>query len=235
MQKAISARLIGLCFMALLAASTLAWCVSAQAEAAKKQFVINDPSKRDVIAFESDAPLELIQGQTNAARGLISFDENFQFDAKHPFKIAFEVDLASIDTGIPLRNEHMRDNFLETGKFPKARFVATSINMKQKPPFKLGQTVDVTATGNFTLHGKTVRKTVPLKVTYFPESAASKNRFKAGNIVRVKGKFPVRLEDHGIKRPEVIFQKLAETVYVSVDLTGTDNPKAAGVAIPTLP
>lgn len=32
----------------------------------------------------------------------------------------FSVDLSKIDTGMDLRNEHMRDNYLEVKKFPKA-------------------------------------------------------------------------------------------------------------------
>jgi polyisoprenoid-binding protein YceI len=145
--------------------------------AKQRQFVIEeDPGNK--VSFTSDAPIELIHGTTNKIKGTVSYDDTFAFDAKHPFTIAFDVDLPSIDTGIPLRNEHMRDNFLETGKFPKATFKVTKLETKVKPPLKNGQVVTMMATGPFTVHGKSVIKTIPVQVT---------NR---GNAIRVHAKFP---------------------------------------------
>lgn len=192
------------------------------AGAAPKTFVVNDESGRDNVEFTSDAPVELIKGHTNQIKGHVTYDDAFKFDAKHPFNIVFEVDLASIDTGIGMRNEHMRDNFLETSQYPKAVFKATRIETNAKPPFKNGQVVPIKATGLLTIHGKTVPKTLPLKVTYFPESDITHKRFKSGNMIRIQGTFPVSLEAHGIKRPEMVFQKLAETVFVTLDAFGTD-------------
>lgn len=166
------------------------------------------------ITFNSDAPMEVIQGKTSQVAGDITLDDSFKFDAKHPFNIVISVDLASVDTGMPLRNEHMRDNFLETGKYPKAVFKATSIQMDGKPDLKKPQTVKLVSTGDFTLHGVTVKKTIPLTVDYQPSANG-----KPGQI-RVQGKFPVPLVQHNIKRPEAIFVKLAETVFVSVDVIG---------------
>lgn len=167
------------------------------------------------VAFTSDAPVEVIQGNTSHVNGDVVLDDSFQFDAKHPFKINFDVDLSTIDTGIELRNEHMRDNFLETGKYPKATFTATSIKMEQKPNLKKAQTVQLVSKGDFTLHGVTVQKTIPLKVTYTP--AAGK---KAASI-QIQGKFPVSLLQHQIKIPEAVFVKLAKTVFVDLNLIGS--------------
>ncbi len=197
---------------------------TSSAWATPRKFVINDESHRDHVEFTSDAPVELIKGHTNRIKGHVIYDDSFRFDAKHPFDIVFEVDLASIDTGIGLRNQHMRDNFLETAKYPKAIFKATKIETTAKPPFKSGQVVAIKATGLLTVHGKTVTKTVPLKVTYFPESDTTHKRFKSGNMIRIRGTFPVSFTDHAIQRPEMLFQKLAETVFVSIDAFGTDTP-----------
>ncbi len=186
-------------------------------------FYVGDPSYRDVVKFSSDAPVELIEGSTNKIKGKVCYDEKFTF--QNP-EIRFEVDLASIDTGIPLRNQHMRDNFLHTAKYPKATYTVTGIQTTTKPPFKNGQAVQLTATGNFTIHGKTVTKTVPLKVTYFPESDTTRKRFKSGNMIRIQGTFPVELAAHDIDRPEALFVKLADTVYVTVDTFATDDPAA---------
>lgn len=84
-------------------------------------YIVDDPKGRDSVSFTSDAPIELIVGKTNKIKGKITVDDSL--DLSKPFNATFDVDLASIDTGIPLRNEHMRDNFLETAKYPKASFV----------------------------------------------------------------------------------------------------------------
>ncbi len=166
------------------------------------------------VEFTSDAPVEVIHGKTSQISGGISLDDSFKFDAKHPFNIVLSVDLASIDTGIDLRNAHMRDNFLETAKYPKAVFKATSIQLKGKPDLSKPQTVKLVSIGEFTLHGVTTNKTVPLTVDYKPADGAKPAR------IRVHGKLSVPLEQHGIKRPEAVLVKLAETVFVDITAVG---------------
>jgi polyisoprenoid-binding protein YceI len=166
------------------------------------------------VAFTSDAPVEVINGTTHQVTGDIVLDDSFQFDAKHPFSVNFAVDLASIDTGIELRNEHMRDRFLETSKYPQATYKATHITLDKKPDLKQAQTLHLTSSGDFTVHGVTVQKTIPLVVEYTPA---------AGNApaqIRVQGKFPVPLEQHHIQRPEALTVKLADTIFVNVDMQG---------------
>ncbi len=187
-------------------------------------FYVNDHSSRDVVRFSSDAPVELIEGVTNKIKGKICYDKTFKFDKSHPFEVSFDVDLASIDTGIALRNQHMRDNFLHTAKFPKATFKATSIKSKGKPPFKTGNVVTIQSKGDFTIHGVSISKSIPMKVTYFEESPTTHKRFKSGNMIRVRGTFPVTLSQHGIPRPEALFVKLADKVFVTIDVFATDDP-----------
>lgn len=176
-------------------------------------FQVNN-STSNKISFTSDAPVEVINGHTKDVHGTIRFDDSFRFDKAHPFNIEFSVNLASIDTGIALRNEHMRDNFLETAKYPKATFKATSIQIQGKPDLSKPQTVQLVSKGNFTLHGVTSQKTIPLTVHYTPAEGNQKA------TVNVSGKFPIKLQQHKIKRPEALFVKLAETVTVTVNTTG---------------
>lgn len=166
------------------------------------------------VEFTSDAPVEIMHGKTNQITGEVSLDDSFKFDAKHLFHIEFSVDLASIDTGIDLRNEHMRDNFLETGKYPKATYKATAIKMQGKPDLRKPQTVKLISSGEFTVHGVTVQKTIPLTVDYKPAQAGKPAR------IRVHGNFPVKLEQFHIKRPEAVLVKLADTVFVDVIAVG---------------
>jgi polyisoprenoid-binding protein YceI len=169
----------------------------------------------DTVKFTSNAPMEIINGDTHGVTGRILLDDSFKFDARHPFDIVFSVDLSTFDTGIALRNQHMRDKYLETNQYPKATFKATRIKLAKKPDLHKPQTVDLTATGDFSLHGVTVKKTIPLQVAYQPGTGDQPAS------VRIKGKFPVPLAQHHIKRPEVVMVKLADTIYVNVDLTGS--------------
>jgi polyisoprenoid-binding protein YceI len=188
--------------------------------ASDQQFKVDSTTGlTSTVKFTSDAPLELINGQTSTVTGKIRIDNTFKFDAHHPFLITMDVDLRTIDTGIPLRNEHMRDQYLETTQYPKATFRVTHLTTKAMPPFKAGQVINLTATGPFTVHGKSVVKTIPLKITYLPLS--NKKATHTDRVqIRIQGTFPVNLDEHGIKRPEMVFQKLAETVYVAIDLLG---------------
>lgn len=194
------------------------------ADAKPLKYTIGDPRGRDSVSFTSDAPVELINGHTNKISGDVEVDDSFKADKQHPFKVKIDVDLASIDTGISLRNQHMRENFLETGQYPKATFEATSLKFSNKPNLTKPDTVTITATGNFTVHGVTVRKTIPLQVSYYPASSElAKKRTASGNLIRIRGKFPVTLAQHKINRPEAVFVKLAETVFVTIDTMGTDG------------
>jgi len=78
------------------------------------------------------------------------FSGNFTFDEKNPdaSKIKVEIDTASVDTNLALRDKHLRDKpLLDTAAYPTATFESTSI--KSTEPGK------AVVTGRFTLHGVT--------------------------------------------------------------------------------
>lgn len=187
-------------------------------------FIVDDELGRDNVSFNSDAPIELIVGRTTKVKGKITIDDSLDLK-KIPPKVSFEVDLASIDTGIPLRNEHMRDNFLETKKYPKAVFNVSGIAANSQDKLTNGNSLTINAKGDFTLHGVKVKKDIPVKVTYLKESEATHTRFPKGNVIKIQSTFDVPLEQHKIKRPEAIFQKLANTVKVTIDAYAVSEEK----------
>lgn len=200
------------------------------ADAAPRTFQIGDAKNRDTVSFTSDAPVELIVGRTNAITGKVTIDDTL--DLSKPMEATFDVDLNKVDTGIELRNEHMRDNFLETKKYPKATFVLKKIENPQT--LKPGQKATVQATGDFSVHGKTVSKKVPVEVTYIKkcpntEADAPMSPAKAPgcDLLQLKATFPVAFKDHSIQRPEIVFQKLADTVFVTVAATASSKPTDA--------
>ncbi len=178
------------------------------------EFIVDD--ERNNVSFTSDAPIELIVGRTPKITGKIIIDDSLDLKKLAP-KANFEVDLASIDTGIPLRNEHMRDNFLETKKFPKAVLNVKEIIPQTPTKLEDGKSFKLMTKGDFVLHGVTVKKNIPVKLVYFKESEFTHSRFEKGDVIRIQSTFEVPLAEHKIQRPEVIFQKLTDTVVVTVD------------------
>ena len=77
---------------------------------------------------------------------------------------------------------------IETGTFPTATFTLTSpIELGTIPAD--GQEIDVTATGNLTLHGVTK-----------PVQLALKARL-SGSIIEVAGSTPIVFSDYNIQKP----------------------------------
>ncbi|MDA1193311.1 MAG: YceI family protein, partial [Candidatus Poribacteria bacterium] len=82
--------------------------------------------ERDEISFTSKATLEKIVGRVGKSHAEIMI-ENLADLTKGELSAVFEVDLNSIKTGIDLRDQHMRDNFLETKEYPTAVFALTKV------------------------------------------------------------------------------------------------------------
>lgn len=205
-------------------------CNPCNPDSGMKYFGIDDPRGRDVLTFDSKAPLEKIVGTTSKITGHIQVNPK---DITKGLKAAFALDLASLKTGIDKRDEHMRDNFLETAKYPTAMLTIDKVTKASDKMLVDGKTLMVDAEGTLSLHG--VKNTVQLKditVTYFDESEATKGRLP-GDLLIINGGFSLNLPDYSIEVPQFIFLKLAETIKVSVDLAGSTATQ--GVANPCNP
>ena len=126
----------------------------------------------------------------------------------HPpaFTGELRVDLRTLDTGIALRSDHMRDEYLEVGKgsgFETAVLSQISLGDVDAETFQ-GHTV---FTGTLQLHG-TKNKV---------EGAATIRR--EGSSVRVEASFPVALADFGIPKPQYLGLGVKSAVQVKVALT----------------
>jgi polyisoprenoid-binding protein YceI len=123
--------------------------------------------------------------------------------------MTIEVDLKSLDTGIPLRNEHMQKNHLHTEQYPQATFRARWLREPSASALTPGQKLTVQVVGDFSLHGVTRRMEVPAEVEALSESE--------GAGLRVVARFDVRLSDHQIPRPQFLALKLDERQRVTVE------------------
>ena len=169
-----------------------------QAHAQELQVDLDRPRS---VRFISRTTLEDFEGVTESIDGFVLLPEGVRVGGSFPgARLYFEVDLGSIDTGIGLRNRHMRDNYLETDDFPYATFDAAIERIEAIDGDHL-----VTSRGTRSIHG--TEREVALRCTV--EESAPPHR--------VICRFPVLLGDHGIRIPRVMFMKLAEEVVVVVD------------------
>ncbi len=172
------------------------------------EFVVKAGAPNQVV-FLSKAPTETFEGKTNRVDGRIVVDPAAPIDT---VVVSFEVDLASLDTGVGKRDGDMREKYLETKKYPKAVFVGASVSPKGTT-LAAGKATTFECEGDFTLHGVTKRIKVSVDVT--PRDA---------NTLAIKATFSVPLADYKIERPKFLFLKLGEVQQVTVDAVATATP-----------
>jgi polyisoprenoid-binding protein YceI len=192
-----------------------------------KTFYINDETGRDIVTFTSKAPLETIVGKTSLVRGYVTVDPA---DISGSARGKIEVDLASLQTGIGMRDRHMREQYLETDEYPKTTFEITRVIEAGSNVLDDQKPVEMLLEGNFTVHGVTRLIEVPVTAKLIEESEQTKNRHP-GDLLHIQASFEVLLSDHKINRPQFVFLKLDEKQRIDIDVfaaTGLPAVKLAG-------
>ena len=163
-----------------------------------------NPKAKNRVEFQSSATLESFSGKAK------NITADFEIDpailSKSTGKLT--VDLRTLDTGLELRNKHMRENHLNTDSFPNAVFDLDSVTGATAMA-STGAT-NLTIHGTMTVHGVTRQVSAPgtLQAANGP----------AGTL-QVRTEFPLKITDYDIPRPEFLFLKLAEEVKIVVDVT----------------
>ncbi len=185
----------------------------------KVEFKAADPLGRSTVQFRTTAPLEDIIGMTNEITGSIKVDPANLMNGKTAAR--FEVKMASLDTGIGLRNSDLRDNYLHTDKYPKAVFTLEKIIQASATELKPGSAVSMIVAGTFELREVRRKIEVSVTVTYLTESPLT--RFKLpGNLLRVTSEFDVKLADYDIDVPRLLILSVGDVAHVSVDAFTSD-------------
>ena len=145
------------------------------------------------IAFNSDAPMELIKASSNELAGL--------FDASTK-KFAFRVKVSSFEGfNTALQREHFNENYMESNSFPFASFEGKVI---EDIDYSKPGVYNVRAKGNFTVHGVSQERIIKVEISVKQQS------------VSVRSAFTVLLADHNITIPKVVHEKLASEIKVEV-------------------
>jgi polyisoprenoid-binding protein YceI len=117
------------------------------------------------------------------------FDGSFSYDEKKPnaSKVAVTINTKSVDSNHAERDKHLRgSDFLDTTKFPQAKFVSTNYKESADGKAKL--------TGKFTLHG--VTKDIVIDVTKIGAGKDPWGGYRRG----FEGKTRIALKDYGITK-----------------------------------
>jgi len=148
------------------------------------------------MSFTSNADLELIKAASNKVQGLIDPATN---------QFAFSVDVKSFQGfNSELQREHFNEKYMESEKFPKARFSGKII---EPIDFSSGQSYEVRAKGELDIHGQKQTRIIKSKV-----------RVENG-IVYLETRFFVPLADHNISIPTIVSQKIATEIEVEFKAT----------------
>jgi polyisoprenoid-binding protein YceI len=145
--------------------------------------------------------VESFQGKTTGVTGWFEADPD---SLAGPVSLEILVDLASFDTGIGKRNQHMRENHLETGQFPNAVLRGGRVKAVRRE----GKLTVLTLESELDLHGIQRPVAYELSLQWRPDGALT-----------VDTEFAVKLSDHQIKRPRFLVMKLADEQKVLVHLT----------------
>ena len=144
--------------------------------------------------LKSVATLELIEATSQKLRGVIDPDN-------HTF--AWSVELKSFQGfNSPLQREHFNENYMESTKFPKAKFNGKIENYNSS--MLNGPVSDIKVTGILSVHG--VDKTINI---------SAKLGLEDGKLVGLS-KFKVTPENYGIKIPSLVRDKIGKEMEVTV-------------------
>jgi polyisoprenoid-binding protein YceI len=198
---------------------------SAIAQVTATTFYTNDDKKRDVVTFTSKAPLETIVGRTGDIVGFVDTDPADILNSR----ARFEVDLATMKTGIDVRDGHMRDQYLETKKYPKAVFELTRVVTAEQTTLNNQKSVQLTVEGNFNIHGITRLITIPMTITYYRESEHTQSKLP-GDILRIQAAWDILLSDYKIARPQFIIMKLDDKQHIDVNIFASTGSPAVSFA-----
>jgi polyisoprenoid-binding protein YceI len=173
-------------------------------------FNFEDKYGRNQASFFSTTPLEDITGITNDVKGKVTFNVA---DIK-TLKGSVSISVATIKTGIDLRDEHLRsDNWLDAATYPEVTFVIKKVSdVNVISDNKL----EAKLTGDFSAHGVTKEIVADVTMTFLDASEQTKQR-APGDLLGVQAKFNIILSDYDVENM-IVGQKVADNIEINVNI-----------------
>jgi polyisoprenoid-binding protein YceI len=117
---------------------------------------------------------------------------------------AIAFDLTTLETGIALRDRHMKEKYLETARFPRATLTLSRLALEKVPSAETFGPVTVPFGGTLSLHG--VEKPI----------AGEAKISRAGPSLTTAASFEINIKEFGIGVPSYMGITVAEKVQVRV-------------------
>jgi hypothetical protein len=149
--------------------------------------------KNAYTSFYSATPLENILGESNEVVSILNADKG---------EVAFQALMTTFHFKSALMEDHFNENYMESTKFPKAKFKGT-IDGFNKDMLK-ASVANIKITGLLSVHG--VDKTI---------TAPGTLGIEAGKLVATS-KFNVTPEDYGIVIPSLVRDKIGKEFEITV-------------------
>ncbi|WP_316825825.1 YceI family protein [Pedobacter miscanthi] len=150
-------------------------------------------------SFFSTTPIEDIDAQSKTGASAINTKTN---------DIIFKINNTSFQFKKKLMQEHFNENYMESDKFPTSDFKGKIV---EQIDFSKPGTYPITVKGNLQIHGITKEYTAKGSLVITADEAKATSAFN------------VKLADHDIKIPTIVFKQIAETVQVK--MTAIYQPK----------
>lgn len=144
------------------------------------------------VSFFSDAAIEDIKADNKKTSSIFNAENG---------EVVFSIPINEFQFEKSLMQEHFNEKYMESDKYPKSTFQGKITGFD---PNAKG-TQQAKATGKLTVHGVTNEVEIPGTIE------------KQGDKIAMKAKFMVKLVDHKITIPQLLWQNIAEQVEVTVD------------------
>jgi polyisoprenoid-binding protein YceI len=166
----------------------------------------------------SSATFKIRHMMANVVGSFRDFDGTLNIDRANPANssVEFTIKSASIDTGSPNRDEHLRSpDFFDVAKHPAITFKSTAVKAKSATEFDV--------TGDFTMRGVTKRITLPVTFLGFAKTQRGE---KAGFEIETT----LNRKDYGIEWNRALDEGgvlLGDDVKISINLEVDKKAPAA--------
>lgn len=141
-------------------------------------------------SFFSETPIENISAINKTVGAIINVATN---------EIAVSMKMSAFEFPNKLMQEHFNENYMESEKFPTGTFKGKII---EPIDYTKNGTYDVTAKGKLSLHGVSVLREIKGKLIVENQK------------ISLISNFDVKLADHKIDIPKIVFAKIAEVISV---------------------
>lgn len=152
-------------------------------------------TKKSLVSFVSDAPLELIKASSKELRGFLDPEKR---------TFAFIIPSKSFEGfNSPLQQVHFSENYIEASKYPEASFKGKII---EQVDLSTDGEYQVRAKGALNIHGVEQERIIRVKI-----------KLNKG-VLNASSDFSILLREHNITIPKVVYQKIAEEIFIQVQM-----------------